>query len=169
MTITGSGFRSGTTVLFADEPQPAFVESSTTIRVVTSAHAAGTVEITVANPDGQFVRLSDQYTYAPPQSFDFNGVWDGYAFAHPDAQRRSAPRHSDMEMQFTIENNVLTKVVCGGAVLVFAVAPMAKDGEFSSTEGDRAVISGRIVADGSALGTINTDACPATLWAAVRR
>ena len=54
-------------------------------------------------------------------------------------------------MQFTIENNVLTKVVCGGAVLAFAVAPMAKDGEFSSTEGDGAVIIGRIVADVGAL------------------
>ena len=154
--------------MLGDERQTALIDSSTTIRLTTSAHEAGSVAITITNPDGQLVRLSDRYTYAPPQSFDFNGVWDGYALAHPDAQR-SAPRHSDMEMQFTIQNNVLTGFVCGGAMLAFAVAPSAKEGAFSHSDGDRTVITGRIVADRSALGTIDTDDCPGTRWAAVRR
>ena len=53
-------------------------------------------------------RLGDGYSYASPQSFDFNGTWEGYAVAHPEAHL--GPRqHSDMEMRFTIERIVLAR------------------------------------------------------------
>ena len=57
VTITGSGFETGATVMLGDERQTALIDSSTTIRLTTSAHEAGSVAITITNPDGQLVRL----------------------------------------------------------------------------------------------------------------
>ena len=168
VTIAGSAFQSAATVTLGNERQTAYVLNSTTILVTTAARAAGTVEIIVTNPDGQVGMLSGAYSYASPQSFDFNGVWEGSALAHPVAYRRSAPRHSDMEMRFTIEGNRLTSMTCGGATVVFPSPPSLTDGAFSHAANDD-VISGRIVSDHSAVGTINTGACPATRWIAERR
>ena len=44
----------------------------------TQAHAAGTVDVVVTNPDGQIARLNSAYTFVPQQSFDFNGDWAGF-------------------------------------------------------------------------------------------
>ena len=43
----------------------------------TPAHAAGTVEVIVTNPDGR--AASGTFTYASPATFDFNGDWQGLA------------------------------------------------------------------------------------------
>jgi hypothetical protein len=169
VTITGSGFQPGATVTLGVERQTTRVDQSTVIQVTTSAQNAGAVEITVTNPDGQSVRRSGGYTYASPQSFDFNGAWVGYALAHPDSQATSAPHHSDMPMLFTIENNVLTSVTCAGVVLAFSVPPVVKDGAFSYSGDGGVVLTGRIVADGDSVGTIDTDMCPATRWNALKR
>jgi hypothetical protein len=168
VTITGSGFQVGAFVTLGGIRQTASVENSTTIRVTTPVHDAGPVEIVVTNPDGQAATFADGYTYVSPQSFDFNGAWEGYALAHPDAQLRSAPQHADMGMRFTIENNRLTSLACGGATLVFLSPPSVSDGAFSHA-GEGVVTTGRIVSDLSAVGTINSSACPATRWTAARR
>ena len=163
--ITGSGFRSGTTVTFDNSRATAFIETSTTLSVTTPAHAPGAADVALTNPDGQSVRLSRAYTYVVPDSFDFNGTWDGYALAHPESQARFGARHADMDLQFTVQNNALTSFTCGGtAVLIPPSAALVGNGEFS-LEG----ITGRIVAATSAIGTINTMACPATRWAATKR
>ena len=166
VTIAGSGFQSAATVTLGSERQTPYVLNSSTILVTTAARAAGTVEIIVTNPDGQVGTLSGAYRYASPQSFDFNGGWEGYALAHPDARVQSTPRHSDMAMRFTIESNVLTRVTCGGTILSFPTTQSVSDGAFSYAGDDGVVITGRIVSDGSAVGTIDTAACPATRWAA---
>jgi hypothetical protein len=44
-----------------------------------------------------------------------------------------------------------------------------RDGAFSSSEDDGVVMTGRIVSDVSAMGRINTAACPATMWYAEKR
>lgn len=168
VTITGSGFQTGAFVTLGAIRQAANVENSATIRVTTPVHDVGPVEIVVTNPDGQAATFAGGYTYASPQSFDFNGAWEGFALAHPDAQGRSAPQHSDMGMRFTIENNRLTSLVCGGATLVFLSSPSVSAGAFSHTGNDD-VVTGRIVSDLSAVGTINTGACPTTRWTAARR
>jgi hypothetical protein len=170
LTITGAGFQTGATVTLGAVRQTANVENSTTIRVTTSAHDAGLVEISVTNPDGRAVTFNGGYNYASPQSFDFNGAWVGYALAHPDAQMRSAPQHSDMEMRFTIESNRLTNITCGGENLAFLALPSVSEGAFFVPgDDDVATISGRIVSEMSAVGTINTGACPATRWTAAKR
>jgi hypothetical protein len=169
VTITGSGFQTGATVTLGDIQQTASVETSTTIRVTTAAHDPGPVEITVTNPDGRAGTFTGGYRYASPQSFNFNGAWEGYALAHPDAQARSAPQHSDMEIRFTIESDRLTNITCGGTTLAFSSPPSVTDGAFSHAGDDGVVITGRIVSDAGAVGTINTGACPATRWTAARR
>jgi hypothetical protein len=73
-----------------------------------------------------------------------------------------------MDMRFTIENNKLTNLTCGGTTLAFSSSPSVTDGAFFYA-GDDVMITGRIVADASAVGTINTGGCPATRWTAARR
>jgi hypothetical protein len=168
VTITGSGFQTGATVTLGAIGQTANVENSTTIRVTTSAHDPGPVELSVTNPDGGAVTFAGGYSYASPQSFDFNGAWEGYALAHPDVHA-GPPRHADMDMQFTIESNMLRSVTCGGVALVLSPTPSVTDGAFSYAGNDGVLVTGRIVTDASAVGSINTGACPATRWTAARR
>ena len=82
---------------------------------------------------------------------------------------RSALQHSDMGMRLTTENDRLTNIACGGTTLAFLSPPSARDGAFSHAGDDDVVITGRIVSDASAVGTINTGACPATRWTAATR
>jgi hypothetical protein len=167
--ITGSGFQPGATVTLDDERRPATVESSTSIQLTTSAHDARTVDVAVTNPGGQVGRLSGAYTYAPPQSFDFNGTWEGYALAHLEAAARITGRHSDMGIRFTIQANLLTSVTCDGSTITLSPQAPVSNGEFSSVGADGAAIAGRIVSADGAVGTISAVPCPSTRWSATRR
>ena len=65
VTITGSNFGGpGTTAAFAGVPATVTGGSSTTLTVTTPAHAAGTVSVTVTNPDGQSAVKANAFTYA---------------------------------------------------------------------------------------------------------
>jgi IPT/TIG domain-containing protein len=86
VTIPGSGFQTGAFVTLGAIRQAANVENSATIRVTTPVHDAGPVEIVVTNPDGQAATFAGGYTYASPQSFDFNGAWERLC---PRAPRRT--------------------------------------------------------------------------------
>ena len=168
VAILGSGFQSGVTVKLGAERQSARLLNNTSILMTTTAHDPGAVEIVVTNPDGQSARVGDGYSYASPQSFDFNGAWEGYAVAHPETHL--GPRqHSDMEMRFTIERNMLTSFTCGGATLALSSPHAVSDGAFAHAGDGGVVLTGRIAAEGAAVGTINTNACPATWWTAARR
>jgi hypothetical protein len=70
VTITGTNFQRGATVTFGDTPtQFVFVASPTQIYVVPPPHAAGTVPVTVTNPDNQSATFnSPGFTYMPVQS-----------------------------------------------------------------------------------------------------
>ena len=148
VTITGTGFRTGTTVTFGGERTTAYVHNSTTIYTTTPVHAAATVDVIVTKPDGESVTLTGGFRYAAPQSFNFNGAWIGYALAHPFRETGWAVLHSDMDMQFTIQDNVLTGFTCGGATIALRTPPPAvSNGEFSFA-GERVTLTGRIVSDG---------------------
>ena len=168
--ILGTGFRSGSTVTFDAEPTIGYAANTTTIYATTPAHAAGTVNVTITSAGGS-ATLNGGFRYALPQSFNFNGTWTGYALAHP-LQLKSLTRiqtHSDMDMLFTIENNVLTGFTCGGAAIsLVAPLPAISNGAFSFEDVGVAV-SGRIVSATTATGTINTVACPGTRWDAVKQ
>ena len=66
--LTGSGFATGAVVTFGGVPgtDVAALDSiATRLRVVTPAHAAGTVDIVVTNPDGRSATVPAGYTYVP--------------------------------------------------------------------------------------------------------
>ncbi len=69
VTITGSNFANGATVTFGGTPGTNVnVASSSSLTVVTPAHAAGSAIVMVSNPDSQFATSSPgfQYNLAAP-------------------------------------------------------------------------------------------------------
>jgi hypothetical protein len=64
VTITGTGFLTGATVSFGGTAATGVsVVSSTSITATAPAHAAGAVNVVVANNDGQSATLTNGYTY----------------------------------------------------------------------------------------------------------
>ncbi len=67
VTLTGTGFTNGATVLFgALSATSVTFNSSTSLSATTPAQAAGTVGVTVTNPDTQSATLPAAYTYVAP-------------------------------------------------------------------------------------------------------
>jgi len=67
VTINGSAFVSGATVSIGGVAATSVsVANSTTITATTAAHAAGTVNVVVTNPDGQSGTLTSGFTYTSP-------------------------------------------------------------------------------------------------------
>ena len=68
VTIAGSSFQSGSTVVFGDSSATdVVVVSDTIITAVTPAHLVGTVDLKVTNPDTQADTLENTFTFiAPP-------------------------------------------------------------------------------------------------------
>jgi uncharacterized protein (TIGR03382 family) len=78
VTITGTGFAAGATVKF-DGAMATGVElgSSTLLRAVAPAHAAGAVDVTVTNDDGKAATLTGGFTYVAPPPGTEGLVADG--------------------------------------------------------------------------------------------
>ena len=132
--IVGTGFTSGMTATFGGTRVSARYDSrSPTIFYAESpAHAAGNVDLVLANPGGQSLRLPDGYTYAPPGSFDPNGIW-GAIF----------PNGTDTWVQFEIRDNRLVSASCqydDVRAFAFTDFPTVENGEFSFTADDGAKI-----------------------------
>lgn len=142
-TITGTQFQSGATVTLGSGGgvAGATVMSNGTIVFATSASAAGRVDVTVTNPNGLSSSLAGAYTFAPPETFDFNGDWMAYQGDGPPV------------MQFTIRDNMLVRVSCDGAALTLLSGSPVHNGEFSFRGDDGAAVSGRIVSPANAVGT----------------
>ncbi len=67
--VTGTNFLAGALVLFGGAHASAVtVNSATQIQAVTAASAAGAVDVTVQNPDGQSGKLASGFTYTAPPS-----------------------------------------------------------------------------------------------------
>ena len=159
-TITGADFQPGATVRLGDGAVSAYVHDSATISFFTTAHSAETVDVVVTNPGGLVTRLTGAYTFAPPDSFDFNGEWVAHAWLE-----RS---EDEADMRFTIRNDTLVSVSCGGsAALTFSPPPPVHNGDFTFAGDDGLAISGSIVSPVNAVGTINVPdvgACRAAKW-----
>ena len=111
-------------------------------------------DVIVINPGGLEASLTGAYAYEPPDSFDFNGDWIAHA----------GPEY-DIDMRFTIRNDVVVTVSCGmSAPLTFEAPPSVRNGEFSFLGDDGLAITGRLVSPVNAAGTINVPTCPATRW-----
>jgi hypothetical protein len=69
VTITGTGFQTGASVLIGgNSATNVTVVSATQITAVTPAGAAGSADVQVTNPDSQVAILPNGFTYVPPPS-----------------------------------------------------------------------------------------------------
>lgn len=67
VTLAGSAFSAGLSVDFGGAPALVGAVTATSVQVQAPAHLAGTVDVTVTNPDGQASTLPAAYAYlAPP-------------------------------------------------------------------------------------------------------
>lgn len=156
LVITGTGFESGLVTLGGTVVQGRFDHRDavgTIIYLEAPAHSAGTVDLVVTNRAGQVVTLPGAYTYAPPQSFDFNGEWSGWDIDG-----------IHVWIKFSIKNNELVSVSCDEKTLTFSTPPAVTNGEFSYSRDDGFAVSGRIVSASVAVGTINLAPCNSVRW-----
>jgi hypothetical protein len=89
--------------------------------VFTPAHAAGTVEVIVTNPDGR--TGSGMFTYASAATFDFNGDWQGSAQDLADSVSSN--------LVLSIRDNIVVSASCGALSLPLDPPPVVANGEFS--------------------------------------
>ena len=163
LKVSGTGFQPGATVTLGGITVNGRFDSrdrdGKTLYLESPAHAAGDVDVVVANPGGQTGTLPAGYAYALPQSFDFNGTWWGFS-----------NQGQDIPLGFTIENNALTSVWCDTfAILTFSPPLPLSDGAFAFSKDNHVVVSGAIVAAAAAHGTINLADCTETTWVATRK
>jgi hypothetical protein len=149
--ITGTKLQQRATVTFGTATPTSSTSwdprevAGTSLLINTPAHAAGVVDVIVTNPNGETFRLNQGYEYAPQQSFDFNGDWDGVTTDGSDAL-----------VQFTIRNNVLTTASCRyDATKTVVLSTAAMNGEFSSQAPGVFSLTGRIVSATEAIGTVS--------------
>lgn len=155
VTITGTGIQPGVTITMGGVLTAATIYAGS-MYLITPPHAAGTVDVVVTSSAGQRASLEGGYTYVPPESFDFNGVWEAGAHETP--------------IQFTIENNILVSLSCGtSGLVVLSPLPRVTSGEFSFGGGDGNLVTGRIVSGSAATRTINVSSCAATTWYAFKQ
>lgn len=74
VTITGSNFVSGATVSFGGSPASVSFVSSTQLNAVTPAHAVGSVNVAVTNPDSTSAMLPGAFTFGTPSSLAVSSV-----------------------------------------------------------------------------------------------
>lgn len=144
LKITGTGFQRGVTVKVGGIQRSIHLDNGVAIYLTAPDHVAGDVDVVVTNLDGQTVTLIRGYTYALPQSFDFNGDWEG----------ETAQGDYGISLRFTIRNNTLTSVSCGGSSVSLIVTPPApiSNGQFSFSLDETISISGRILSASQATG-----------------
>ncbi len=153
--IVGTGFTPGMTVRFDDIQATAQVEypasSSTTFYTEAPAHAVGTADLTVTNPDGQFQRVAAAYSYGLEDAFDMNGVWAGFTV-----------NGTDTAVEFEIRDNTLVSAACAytaATPFTFSNRPRVQNGGFSLIAEDGATLAGKIVSESEIVGTMNFPAC----------
>jgi hypothetical protein len=168
IAITGTGFQQLATVTIGDVAIAlctvpiggcGYVFTSTTIFASAPPHTTGTVDVVVTNRDGQSATLAGAYTYASPESFETNGVWEG-----------GADSNYETPLRFTVENNAVRDVTCGSSPTVTLSPPAPVfNGEFSYRGADGSSMSGRIDSPNRALGAMNIAPCSAYPWSAYRQ
>jgi hypothetical protein len=150
MIIIGTGFQYGLTVTVGGIVTPFDYDDFgvDVLYLLTPAHAAGTVEVIVTNPDGR--TGSGTFTYASPATFDFNGDWQGFA--------------GNLAVVLTIRDNTVVSVSCGASILTLDPPAVVANGEFSFAGSDGVSISGQILSPDWATGSINMGSCVGRLW-----
>ena len=160
ITINGTGFQSGATVMVDDAILHGRIGASDiALHLQTPAHAAGPVDVVVTNPDGQRHRVSAAYSYTAPESFDINGAWRGYS---APLGRRSARHSARPHCRGVLHERCVVRMTLSPPLAVV-------DGAFALSRDDGIALSGSIVSDVSAIGTLNLPLCAATTCAASKQ
>jgi hypothetical protein len=159
IVITGTGFEDGLTVTFGGVPATVRFDARSTdrLRFPTPPHAAGWVDVVVSNIGGQPARFDAGYTYAVPESFDFNGTWWGFP-----------TDGSDLPLEFAIQNSGLVRASCDASVVTFSPPLPLTNGAFSFSR-DGSTMTGKIVSASQAVGAIAFAPCHAEHWEATRK
>jgi len=157
--ITGTGFEGGATATIGGAPVPVRFDSryKDRIYVTTIPHGVGPVDVLVTNIRGQSAGLVAGYTYAAPETFDFNGTWSGFP-----------TDGSDLLLEFTIQNNLLVRALCDTSVVAFSPPVPVTMGAFSASR-DGTTMTGKIVSSSQAVGAIALAPCNAPHWEATRK
>jgi hypothetical protein len=128
ITLNGSGFVSGATVLIGGFPaMNVNVANSTTITASTPAHVAGPVDVVVTNPDNQSgilpaSRLDNPNFELGPANWKFGGK--GSAIVKTDAANAHAGNnYAEMTATNANDNPKFQAADLGGVVRDFPVAP----------------------------------------------
>src|SRR4029453_8794878 len=144
-TIIGTQFQPGATVKIGDAAVMAVFRDSTTIQFPNSgAHAPGSVDVTVTNPEGLATTLARGYTYSTADAFDTNGEW----IAHTDARN-----HYETDMRFTIRNNERVSSA-GGTPVAMPITLSGERGGFSFAGGEGLTLSGNLVSTTTSSGQV---------------
>jgi hypothetical protein len=155
VSVTGSAFQIGATVTLGGAPVSAFPNGTgTVLSFTTLAHAAGSVDVVVRNPDGQSVTLSGAYVFVPPGTFGFNGNWFAYL-----------GDGNDDPFSFKVEGNALVSLTCYEGTPVTLPSPLpVSDGEVAASVNGIVIFSAVFVGPDSAVGTINAGLCHSQEW-----
>lgn len=146
VTIMGTNFTPGSTVRFGGIGVRATLYGGA-LFVLAPAHGTGMVDIEVANTgQSQTSVLAGAYSFVEPSTLDFNGSWNGY-FAE-----------SEIQIAITVEDNTVTAVSCGSAVLEMSPSPTISNGRFAYT-GPAGSVTGRILSPKWAEGTMSLGPC----------
>jgi len=160
ITISGSGFQRGLRLTVDGIKHNNLYSGDTIAKLFTEAHAAGTVDVIVTNPDGG--QASRKFTYASPATFDFNGVWQGVAQDFDGEV--AAP------FVLTIRDNIVVSLSCGASSLTLDPTPVVANGQFRSVYSNGGLIEGSIVSPNFASGYVNLGSCaPAPYWSAEKK
>ena len=161
VTIRGAGFQNRLTVTVDGRKyQNNYSGDGTIAKIFTEAHAAGTVDLIITNPDGG--QASTKFTYASPGTFDFNGVWQGFAEDFDGAVSES--------FVLTIRDNIVVSVSCGASSLTLDPPPVVANGQFRSVFSNGGLLEGRIVSQNFASGYVNLGSCAASpYWRAEKK
>jgi hypothetical protein len=157
LTIAGTDLEGATTVAIGGVAlKPTAYQGL--LYVVAPPHDAGSVDVVVSDAAGHSV-LGGGYTYAEPDSFDFNGQWEG-----------GAGSEGEIPMRFTIESDMLTTLRCGGSdVPIPAPGLHVRNGSFLGATERVSLVSGRILSGDTATGSIDTPACREASWYAIKQ
>ena len=146
--IVGTGFSFATAARLGGVPMRSYITSTGSLMVTASAHAAGVVDITVVNPDGQ-ATLPEAFTYVAAENLDINGTWVG-----------RAGDHWDVPLIFTIEHNVLVNLSCNGAAARALSVPLSwRNGRHSFVQDGVVLMDGGFRSSQYGTGSINLAPC----------
>jgi hypothetical protein len=122
----------------------------TVLYAVAPAHEAGTVDLVVTDARGRTAVLSSAFTYASPESFEFDGEW--YQFLGD---------YHDIFFGFKVVEGALASITCGNLTLALSPPMSIRRGEFAYRGEDGISATARIVAETQVRASVKAGPCSA--------